>query len=84
LQAAITERLLAVDSTHPSSGSRPRNSPAFSSAGITSVGVNNAHLPSDTVEWISPAKLDEVVFLIAHIVESLQDRSPAWRRESQE
>ncbi len=48
---------------------------------ITSVGVNNVHLPDDAVEWISPAKLDEAVSLIADIVESLQDKSPAWCRE---
>ena len=48
---------------------------------ITSVGVNNGHLPGDTIEWISPAKLDEVVSLVADIVESLQGKSPAWSRE---
>ncbi len=39
---------------------------------ISSIGgANIAHLPSDTVEWISPVKLAEVVSLIADIVESL-------------
>ncbi len=50
---------------------------------ITSVGANNTHLPGDSIEWISPAKLDEVVSLVANIVESLQDRSPDWCREDQ-
>ena len=41
---------------------------------ISSVGgANIAHLPSDTAEWISPAKLAEVVTLIIDIVESLQN-----------
>ncbi|MBU1880249.1 MAG: hypothetical protein KJ734_14980, partial [Chloroflexi bacterium] len=49
---------------------------------ITSVGVHNGHLPGDTVEWISPTKLDEAVSLVADMVESLQGRSPAWSRET--
>jgi aminopeptidase YwaD len=41
---------------------------------ISSVGgANVAHLPSDTIEWTSPAKLAEVVSLITDIVESLQN-----------
>jgi aminopeptidase YwaD len=41
---------------------------------ISSVGgANIDHLPSDTVEWISPAKLVEVVSLITDIVDSLQN-----------
>jgi aminopeptidase YwaD len=41
---------------------------------ISSVGgANITHLPSDTIEWISLAKLAEVVSLIADIVESLKD-----------
>jgi aminopeptidase YwaD len=58
---------------------------AFLSRGVpciplSSVGVANNHLPSDTVEWISQAKLGEVVALITDIVHSLQGRSPAWCR----
>ena len=50
---------------------------------ISSVGpVANEHLPTDTVEWISPAKLSEVVSLVTEIIESLQDKSPDWCRES--
>jgi aminopeptidase YwaD len=51
---------------------------AISSSG----GANVDHLPADTIEWISPAKLGEVVSLITDVVESLQDKSPDWCRES--
>ncbi|MDY6877671.1 MAG: M28 family peptidase [Chloroflexota bacterium] len=50
----------------------------FSSVGVANVG----HLPTDTIEWIGPAKLSEVVMLTADIVESLLDKSPDWYRES--
>lgn len=49
---------------------------AMSSTGM----VNNIHLPGDTMEWISPARLEEAVRLIADIVEGLQGRSPGWCR----
>lgn len=60
---------------------------AFLSRGVpciplSSVGVSNTnHLPTDTVEWISTAKLCEVVSLLTAIVEALEDRSPDWCRE---
>jgi aminopeptidase YwaD len=41
----------------------------FTSAGAVDV----IHLPSDTVEWISPARLAEVVTFIADVVASLQE-----------
>ncbi len=51
---------------------------------LSSVGVANvSHLPADTTAWISPAKLGEVVSFITDVVESLQDKSPDWCRESQ-
>jgi aminopeptidase YwaD len=58
---------------------------AFLSRGVpciplSSVGVANNHLPSDSGEWISPAKLSEAMSLITDIVHSLQDRSAAWCR----
>ena len=50
---------------------------------LSSVGVANVnHLPADTIAWISPAKLSEVVSLVTDVVESLQDKSPDWCRES--
>jgi aminopeptidase YwaD len=49
---------------------------------ISSVGVSNTnHMPTDTVEWISPAKLCEVVSLATAIVETLQHKAPDWCRE---
>ncbi len=50
---------------------------------ITSLGVHHTHLPGDSLDWISPARLEEVVSLIADIIEGLQDRSPGWCREPQ-
>jgi len=49
---------------------------AFSSVG----GFRFAHLRSDTVEWINPARLDELVKLAAEIVEGLQDKPLEWAR----
>ena len=50
---------------------------------LSSVGVANVcHLPADTIEWISAAKLDEVVSLVTDVVDSLQDKSLEWCRES--
>lgn len=43
--------------------------------------VSNHHLPSDTSEWISPGRLEEVVSLVAEIVAGLQDRSAGWCRK---
>jgi Iap family predicted aminopeptidase len=51
---------------------------AISSVGVTNVG----HLPTDTVEWISPAKLGEVVSLVTDVVVGWQDKSLDWCRES--
>jgi Iap family predicted aminopeptidase len=49
---------------------------------FTSVGVANIdHLPADNVEWISPAKLEEVASLVMDVIEVLEDKSPAWCRE---
>jgi aminopeptidase YwaD len=51
---------------------------AFSSEGR----IRLDHLRADSVEWVSPAKLKEVVLLVTEIVESLQDTSLDWTRES--
>jgi aminopeptidase YwaD len=49
---------------------------------LSSVGVANInHLPADTIEWIGPGKLDEVVSLVIALIESLEARSPAWCRQ---
>jgi aminopeptidase YwaD len=39
-----------------------------------------AHLRCDTIEWVSPARLAELVHFAAQVVESLQDRGPDWTR----
>jgi aminopeptidase YwaD len=49
---------------------------AFSSSGR----FHNDHLRSDTIEWISPAKLAEVIDLASAIITGLQDRPPGWTR----
>ena len=49
---------------------------AFSSSGR----FHNDHLRSDTIEWISPAKLDEVIGLVVAIVTSLQECTAGWTR----
>jgi aminopeptidase YwaD len=51
---------------------------AFSSEGR----IRLDHLRADSVEWVSPAKLKEVVSLVIKIVESLQDKPVGWARES--
>ena len=62
------------------------NHSAFSWRGIPAIaissvgGANVGHLPTDTVEWISPAKLGEVVALVTDIVVGLQDKSLEWCR----
>ncbi len=51
---------------------------------ISSVGLDNAHMPTDTADWISPARLDEVVEFIAGLVAAVQGRSAAWCRQAKE
>lgn len=49
---------------------------AFTSEGA----VKLAHLRADTLRWISPTKLQEVILLATDIIASLQDKSPLWTR----
>jgi hypothetical protein len=51
---------------------------AFSSEGR----IRLDHLRADSIEWVSPAKLKEVVSLVTAIVESLEDKPLEWTRES--
>ena len=51
---------------------------AFSSSGR----FHNDHLRTDTIDWISPVKLGEVIDLAAAIVASLQARSAGWTRNT--
>ena len=51
---------------------------------LNSVGVANVnHLPADTTKWISPARLTELVSLVTHLVEALQDETPDWCRPAE-
>lgn len=59
----------------------------FYSHGVPSIplscsgGVANfLHQPIDTIDWLSPAKLAEVVSLIADLVDALQDKTSGWCR----
>lgn len=81
----ITRRYPAVvwvepwpQSNHSTFSWRGVPSIAFSSVG----GFRTAHLRSDTVDWINPARLDELVDLVAEIVESVQDKTLEWARPS--
>lgn len=48
---------------------------------LSSFGALNLHQPSDSLEWISPAKLSEGLNLVSGLIEALQDKTPAWCRE---
>jgi aminopeptidase YwaD len=65
-------------SNHGAFLSRGVPSVAFSAVGAADV----LHLPTDTIEWISRAKLGEVTSLIADLVEILQDKALGWVRKS--
>ena len=51
---------------------------AFSSVGR----IRLDHLRADSVEWVSPAKLGEVVSLVLALVESLREKPLDWTRET--
>jgi aminopeptidase YwaD len=52
------------------------------SLAFTSLGAPNlTHLRTDTVEWVSAAKLARLVDFIGDIAAALQARPPAWGRE---
>jgi len=52
------------------------------SIALGSVGgvMNIHHQPIDTIQWISPVQLAEVVSLVADVVNALQDRTSDWCR----
>lgn len=43
-------------------------------------GADILHCPTDTVEWVSVTKLNELISLITAVVEALQDKTPDWSR----
>ena len=51
-----------------------------SSSFTTAGGANLVHQRHDTIDWISPAKLEEVAALVTAIVDSLQAKPLAWCR----
>lgn len=63
------------------------NHSTFSMRGVPAIALSSEgrirldHLRVDSVEWVSPAKLEEAVSLVTAIVESLQDKSSGWARE---
>ncbi len=65
-----------VESTHSLYAARGVPSFAISSTAVTSV----MHTPHDTMEWLSPTKLDEAVQLTIRLIEALADKSPQWAR----
>ena len=67
------------ESNHSTFSWRGVPSLAFSSAG----GAPLDHRRADSSEWISPAKLAEVVSLVAEIIDRLQDKPLAWARQAQ-
>ncbi len=66
------------ESNHSTFAWRGVPSLAFSSVGR----IRLDHLRADSVEWVSPAKLGEVVSLVLALVESLQDKSLDWTQET--
>jgi aminopeptidase YwaD len=64
------------------------NHSTFAMRGVPAIGISSEgrirldHLRADSVEWVSPAKLNEVISLVMAVVESLQDKPPGWTRES--
>ena len=64
------------------------NHSTFAMRGVPAIALSSEgrirldHLRADSIEWVSPAKLKEVVSLVTAIVESLQDKPPDWTRES--
>ncbi|MCL5996163.1 MAG: M28 family peptidase, partial [Chloroflexi bacterium] len=64
------------ESNHSTFAWRGVPSIAFTTAG----GANLVHQRHDTIDWISPAKLEEVAALVTAIVDSLQDKPLAWCR----
>jgi aminopeptidase YwaD len=50
---------------------------------VSSLGAADVlHLPTDTIDWLSPAKLVEVVSLVSELVETLQHKPLNWGREA--
>jgi aminopeptidase YwaD len=54
------------------------------SIALSSTGVNLIHLPMDTLDWINPAKLLEVIHVGEGIIQHIHHQPVAWSRPPQE
>jgi aminopeptidase YwaD len=86
LVTGVTQRYPGVvwvdpwpESNHSTFSMRGVPALAFSAVGSRRI----AHTPADTIEVISPAKLVEVANIVAELIASLQDKTPAWCRETE-
>ncbi|NTW08787.1 MAG: Zn-dependent exopeptidase M28, partial [Anaerolineaceae bacterium] len=64
------------ESNHSTFSMRGVPSLAFSSVGIRHL----AHTPADSIEQVSPAKINEVIALVEEIVKGLAGKSIGWSR----
>jgi len=66
------------------------NHSTFAWRGVPAIALSSEgrvkwdHLRDDSVEWVSLAKLEEVVWLVTAVVEGLQDKVLDWTRESEQ
>ena len=52
------------------------------SIAVSSVGVDVAHSPSDTIEWMDSEKLAEVVLFITDILDAIGNKPLGWFRKA--
>ncbi len=90
---AFEERVMAISRNFPGvvwvDPWPQSNHSTFAWRGVPSLALSGVeawhshyphHLRSDTLDWLSPAKLAETAALVQAIVESLQAETPAWSR----
>ncbi|GAB4533139.1 MAG: hypothetical protein Kow0063_14660 [Anaerolineae bacterium] len=88
--AAFQERVVEISREYPGlawvAPWPESNHSTFAMRGVPAIAFSSAgrirldHLRADSVEWVSPARLKEVVALVMKIVEDVQDKSPDWTR----
>lgn len=62
------------------------NHATYAMRGVPSIALSSltwerAHQADDTMDWISPAKVDEVMALVVDVITAVHDHSPSWSRE---
>ncbi|MCL4393671.1 MAG: M28 family peptidase [Chloroflexi bacterium] len=89
--ASLSDEIAAVIGNHP--GVVPvdpwheSDHTAFVRHGIPSIAVSSSgvanvmHLPSDTLDWLNVAKVEQVVHLVQDIIARLQDKPTGWCRQ---